>query len=261
MVYHCLTYPNTVVVYIFKLVRRFADTTLILQVKIWFQNKRSKFKKLMKQGGGTIDTSALANGRGLSAGSPSVAPVWNSSASVKTSVGTPSSYIPSYTSWYPSTHQDSMQQPQLMWRQCLADPAPLPSRRTRMRGARDPAARLSGPQPIQYRLRSHTLRSPRSTPHNHSLEAETLRKKRLRRRNKFSSFTFRADFPDSWDKWSCSWYFLFTVCKTLYKAVTSEKKYLIIFQTDIFAWKMEQMRLFGMIYLKATVCLFTAVNC
>ncbi|KAJ8282438.1 hypothetical protein COCON_G00049570 [Conger conger] len=36
------------------------------QVKIWFQNKRSKFKKLMKQGGGTIDTSALANGRGLS---------------------------------------------------------------------------------------------------------------------------------------------------------------------------------------------------
>lgn len=97
-----------------KLVRRFADTTLILQVKIWFQNKRSKFKKLMKQGGGTIDTSALANGRGLSAGSPSVAPVWNSSPSVKTSVGTPSSYIPSYTSWYPSTHQDSMQQPQLM---------------------------------------------------------------------------------------------------------------------------------------------------
>ncbi|MCJ8732613.1 hypothetical protein PDJAM_G00213300 [Pangasius djambal] len=84
------------------------------QVKIWFQNKRSKFKKLMKQGGGSIDASALANGRGLSAGSPSVAPVWNSSASVKTSVGTPSSYIPSYTSWYPSTHQDSMQQPQLM---------------------------------------------------------------------------------------------------------------------------------------------------
>ncbi|KAJ8012772.1 hypothetical protein DPEC_G00046350 [Dallia pectoralis] len=40
------------------------------QVKIWFQNKRSKFKKLMKQGGGTIDTNALANGRGLSTGSP-----------------------------------------------------------------------------------------------------------------------------------------------------------------------------------------------
>lgn len=85
-----------------------------LQVKIWFQNKRSKFKKLMKQGGGTIDTNALANGRGLSTGSPTVAPVWNSTATVKTSVGTPGSYIPSYTSWYPTAHQDSMQQPQLM---------------------------------------------------------------------------------------------------------------------------------------------------
>lgn len=88
--------------------------TLSFQVKIWFQNKRSKFKKLMKQGGGTIDTNALANGRGLSTGSPTVAPVWNSTATVKTSVGTPGSYIPSYTSWYPTAHQDSMQQPQLM---------------------------------------------------------------------------------------------------------------------------------------------------
>ncbi|XP_066544235.1 homeobox protein Dlx1a [Amia ocellicauda] len=84
------------------------------QVKIWFQNKRSKFKKLMKQGGGTIDTSALANGRGLSSGSPSVAPVWNASSSGKTSAGTPGTYIPSYTSWYPSAHQEAMQQPQLM---------------------------------------------------------------------------------------------------------------------------------------------------
>ncbi|KAG9349505.1 hypothetical protein JZ751_027950 [Albula glossodonta] len=83
-------------------------------VKIWFQNKRSKFKKLMKQGGGTIESSALANGRGLSAGSPSVAPVWNTSPTVKTSAGTPGSYIPSYTSWYPTAHQEAMQQPQLM---------------------------------------------------------------------------------------------------------------------------------------------------
>ncbi|XP_072541952.1 homeobox protein Dlx1a [Salminus brasiliensis] len=84
------------------------------QVKIWFQNKRSKFKKLMKQGGGAMDTSTLANGRGLSAGSPSAAPVWSSTAPVKTSVGSAGSYIPSYTSWYPTAHQDSMQQPQLM---------------------------------------------------------------------------------------------------------------------------------------------------
>lgn len=83
------------------------------QVKIWFQNKRSKFKKLMKQGGGVMDSSALANGRGLSAGSPSAAPVWSSTAPVK-NVGSAGSYIPSYTSWYPTAHQDSMQQPQLM---------------------------------------------------------------------------------------------------------------------------------------------------
>lgn len=87
---------------------------LSLQVKIWFQNKRSKFKKLMKQGGGTIDANALATGRGLSSGSPSVAPVWSSPTTVKTSVGTTGSYIPSYTSWYPTTHQESMQQSQLM---------------------------------------------------------------------------------------------------------------------------------------------------
>ncbi|XP_048882226.1 homeobox protein Dlx1a [Brienomyrus brachyistius] len=82
------------------------------QVKIWFQNKRSKFKKLMKQGGGTIDTNSLANGRGLSTGSPSMTPVWNASSTMKTTAATPTSYIPGYT-WYP-TAQDTMQQPQLM---------------------------------------------------------------------------------------------------------------------------------------------------
>ncbi|XP_051786660.1 homeobox protein Dlx1a isoform X1 [Erpetoichthys calabaricus] len=84
------------------------------QVKIWFQNKRSKFKKLMKQGGGTLDASVLANGRGLAGSSPSVPPVWNTSSSGKTPTGTPGTYIPSYTSWYPSAHQEAMQQPQLM---------------------------------------------------------------------------------------------------------------------------------------------------
>ncbi|MBN3272598.1 DLX1A protein, partial [Polyodon spathula] len=82
------------------------------QVKIWFQNKRSKFKKLLKQGGGSLE-SALANGRSLSATSPPVPAVWNAS-SAKTSAGSSGTYIPSYTSWYPSAHQESMQQPQLM---------------------------------------------------------------------------------------------------------------------------------------------------
>uniref|UniRef100_A0A8B9X4L7 Homeobox protein DLX-1 n=1 Tax=Bos mutus grunniens TaxID=30521 RepID=A0A8B9X4L7_BOSMU len=85
------------------------------QVKIWFQNKRSKFKKLMKQGGAALEGSALANGRALSAGSPPVPPGWNpNSSSGKGSGGSAGSYIPSYTSWYPSTHQEALQQPQLM---------------------------------------------------------------------------------------------------------------------------------------------------
>uniref|UniRef100_A0A8C2NHF4 Homeobox protein DLX-1 n=1 Tax=Capra hircus TaxID=9925 RepID=A0A8C2NHF4_CAPHI len=85
------------------------------QVKIWFQNKRSKFKKLMKQGGAALEGSALANGRALSAGSPPVPPGWNpNSSSGKGSGGSAGSYIPSYTSWYPSAHQEALQQPQLM---------------------------------------------------------------------------------------------------------------------------------------------------
>uniref|UniRef100_G3WVJ1 Homeobox protein DLX-1 n=1 Tax=Sarcophilus harrisii TaxID=9305 RepID=G3WVJ1_SARHA len=85
------------------------------QVKIWFQNKRSKFKKLMKQGGAALESSALANGRALSASSPPVPPGWNtSSSSSKSSTGNAGTYIPSYTSWYPSAHQEAMQQPQLM---------------------------------------------------------------------------------------------------------------------------------------------------
>lgn len=86
-----------------------------LQVKIWFQNKRSKFKKLMKQGGAALEGSALANGRALSAGSPPVPPGWNpNSSSGKGSGSSAGSYVPSYTSWYPSAHQEAMQQPQLM---------------------------------------------------------------------------------------------------------------------------------------------------
>lgn len=74
----------------------------------------------MKQGNGTIDANALASGRGLSSGSPSVAPVWSTPTTVKTSVGSTGSYIPSYTSWYPTAHQESMQQSQLMWKETSA---------------------------------------------------------------------------------------------------------------------------------------------
>ncbi|NXG70808.1 DLX1 protein, partial [Baryphthengus martii] len=73
------------------------------------------YRKLMKQGGAALESSALTNGRALSGSSPPVPPVWNPpSASGKASSGTPGTYIPSYTSWYPSAHQEAMQQPQLM---------------------------------------------------------------------------------------------------------------------------------------------------
>lgn len=74
----------------------------------------------MKQGNSTIDANALASGRGLSSGSPSVAPVWSTPTTVKTSVGSAASYIPSYTSWYPTAHQESMQPSQLMWSETSA---------------------------------------------------------------------------------------------------------------------------------------------
>lgn len=125
---------------------------LSLQVKIWFQNKRSKFKKLMKQGGGTIDANALATGRGLSSGSPSVAPVWSSPTTVKTSVGTTGSYIPSYTSWYPTTHQESMQQSQLMWR----EQRPQPCRGSCIRMLKGPCSHSARPSRRWY----HTTTTP-----------------------------------------------------------------------------------------------------
>ncbi|XP_060610967.2 homeobox protein DLX-1 [Anolis sagrei] len=93
------------------------------QVKIWFQNKRSKFKKLMKQGGAALESGGvgLANGRSLSGGSPPGAPVWSSpsaagknSSSSASAAAASGAYIPSYTSWYPSAHQETLQQPPLM---------------------------------------------------------------------------------------------------------------------------------------------------
>ncbi|KAG8432445.1 hypothetical protein GDO86_016911 [Hymenochirus boettgeri] len=72
-------------------------------------------EKLMMNKVESFDSSALGNGRSLSASSPSVPPVWNTpTSSGKTSSGTPGAYIPGYTSWYPSAHQEAMQQSQLM---------------------------------------------------------------------------------------------------------------------------------------------------
>lgn len=79
------------------------------QVKIWFQNKRSKFKKLLKQGGNPHDSEPIPGSMSLSPRSPTIPPIWDVSASSKGVNMTANSYMPGYSHWYSSPHQDSMQ--------------------------------------------------------------------------------------------------------------------------------------------------------
>lgn len=85
------------------------------QVKIWFQNKRSKFKKLLKQGSNPHESDPLQGSAALSPRSPALPPVWDVSASAKGVSMPPNSYMPGYSHWYSSPHQDTMQRPQMMW--------------------------------------------------------------------------------------------------------------------------------------------------
>lgn len=77
------------------------------QVKIWFQNKRSKFKKLLKQGGNPHESEPMPGSMSLSPRSPSIPPIWDVSASSKAMPA--NSYMAGYSHWYSSPHQDSMQ--------------------------------------------------------------------------------------------------------------------------------------------------------
>uniref|UniRef100_A0A803TKF3 Homeobox domain-containing protein n=1 Tax=Anolis carolinensis TaxID=28377 RepID=A0A803TKF3_ANOCA len=84
------------------------------QVKIWFQNKRSKFKKIMKQGS-SIQEDHLHNSSSLSPCSPNIPPLWDIPMACK---GTPlpaNSYINSFAPWYHQPqHQDTMGRPPVM---------------------------------------------------------------------------------------------------------------------------------------------------
>ncbi|MXQ83335.1 hypothetical protein E5288_WYG001405 [Bos mutus] len=84
------------------------------QVKIWFQNKRSKFKKLLKQGSNPHESDPLPGSAALSPRSPALPPVWDVSASAKGVSMPPNSYMPGYSHWYSSPHQDTMQRPQMI---------------------------------------------------------------------------------------------------------------------------------------------------
>ncbi|XP_059412394.1 homeobox protein Dlx6a-like [Carassius carassius] len=79
------------------------------QVKIWFQNKRSKFKKLLKQGGNPHESDPLSGSIALSPRSPAIPPIWDVSTSSKGVNMSANSYMPGYSHWYSSPHQDAMQ--------------------------------------------------------------------------------------------------------------------------------------------------------
>ncbi|XP_007899746.1 homeobox protein DLX-6 [Callorhinchus milii] len=83
------------------------------QVKIWFQNKRSKFKKLMKHSG-VQEGDHLPTTAALSPCSPNIPPVWDVSMANKGATLPQNSYINSFGSWYPPPHQDTMPRSQMM---------------------------------------------------------------------------------------------------------------------------------------------------
>ncbi|XP_068775318.1 homeobox protein DLX-4 [Struthio camelus] len=78
------------------------------QVKIWFQNKRSKYKKIMKQG------SSAPDGEHLHPCSPGIPPLWDVPLPAKGPPLTPSSYINSFGPWYQPHSQDAVPQAPMM---------------------------------------------------------------------------------------------------------------------------------------------------
>lgn len=89
----------------------------LLQVKIWFQNKRSKFKKIIKQGRGTLDSTTQTGEQGLSATTHPTTSVWNSYLTSYTDSTEPAMvpYVSEYNSWYQTVHQEDTQHTQLIW--------------------------------------------------------------------------------------------------------------------------------------------------
>ncbi|AWP17470.1 Homeobox protein Dlx4b [Scophthalmus maximus] len=85
------------------------------QVKIWFQNKRSKYKKIMKHGSGS-EGEHLHSTSSISPCSPGLPQLWEVSMANKGASMHPNNYMNSFGHWYPNhhPHQDSMPRPQMM---------------------------------------------------------------------------------------------------------------------------------------------------
>ncbi|XP_037610171.1 homeobox protein Dlx4b-like [Sebastes umbrosus] len=86
------------------------------QVKIWFQNKRSKYKKIMKHGSGS-EGEHLHSTSSISPCSPGLTQLWEVSKGAQMH---PNNYMNSFGHWYPNHHhhhphhQDAMPRPQMM---------------------------------------------------------------------------------------------------------------------------------------------------
>ncbi|XP_012672806.2 homeobox protein Dlx4b [Clupea harengus] len=80
------------------------------QVKIWFQNKRSKYKKIMKHGPIGHEGEHLHTTPSLSPCSPGLPQLWEVSMAAKTAPMHPGGYMNNFGHWYPaaSHHQESM---------------------------------------------------------------------------------------------------------------------------------------------------------
>ncbi|XP_054032650.1 homeobox protein DLX-4 [Dryobates pubescens] len=85
------------------------------QVKIWFQNKRSKYKKIMKQGSSLPDGEHLhTTTTSLSPCSPNIPPLWDIPLPGKGPPLAPSSYINSFGAWYQPHPQDTIPRAPMM---------------------------------------------------------------------------------------------------------------------------------------------------
>ncbi|KAF7662479.1 hypothetical protein LDENG_00235510 [Lucifuga dentata] len=83
------------------------------QVKIWFQNKRSKYKKIMKHGSGPEGEHLHSTNSPCSPGLPQL---WEVSMANKGAPMHPNNYMNNFGHWYPNhhPHQDGMPRPQMM---------------------------------------------------------------------------------------------------------------------------------------------------
>lgn len=90
-------------------------TTLsVPQVKIWFQNKRSKYKKIMKQSSGVPEGEHLHTTTSLSPCPSNIPPLWDIPVPGKGAPLAPSSYINSFGAWYQPHPQDTIPRAPMM---------------------------------------------------------------------------------------------------------------------------------------------------